>query len=96
MSVINNAGFKQPLRTCCGHGGKYNYNIHMGCGAKITVGGKEVLVGKSCEDPSVHVNWDGVHYTEAANKQIFDHIVGGSFSDPPVPLNKACHRLPSQ
>ncbi|KAL3751799.1 hypothetical protein ACJRO7_012606 [Eucalyptus globulus] len=88
-------GFKQPLRACCGHGGKYNFDMHMGCGSKITVGGKEVLVGNSCKDPSVYVNWDGYHYTEAANKQIFDHIVGGSFSDPPVPLNKACHRLPS-
>jgi phospholipase/lecithinase/hemolysin len=85
-------GFEEPLRACCGHGGKYNYNKHLGCGSKIKVKGKEILVGKSCEDPSVVVNWDGVHYTEAANKFIFDHIVDGSYSDPPIPLSMACHR----
>uniref|UniRef100_A0A7N2M254 GDSL esterase/lipase n=1 Tax=Quercus lobata TaxID=97700 RepID=A0A7N2M254_QUELO len=85
-------GFKESLRACCGHGGKYNYNMHIGCGGKIKVHGKEVLVGKACEDPSVWINWDGVHYTEAANKWVFDQIVGGSFSDPPIPLKLACHR----
>lgn len=86
------AGIEQPLRTCCGHGGKYNYNIHLGCGSKVTRHGKEVMIGKPCKDPSVHVNWDGVHYTEGANRKIFDHIVGGSFSDPRIPLTMACHR----
>lgn len=86
------AGFEHPLRACCGHGGKYNYNIHYGCGSKIVVKGKEVVIGKSCKDPSVRIVWDGVHYTEAANKWIFDKIVDGSYSDPPIPLNMACHK----
>ncbi|KAG5041904.1 hypothetical protein JHK87_005819 [Glycine soja] len=85
-------GFEEPLRACCGHGGKYNYNLHIGCGAKIKAHGKEILVGKPCKDPSVWVNWDGVHYTEAANKWVFDQIVDGSFSDPPIPLSMACHK----
>ncbi|GMN41515.1 hypothetical protein TIFTF001_010739 [Ficus carica] len=85
-------GFEQPLRACCGHGGKYNYNVHMGCGSKMKVNGKEILVGKACDDPSVWINWDGYHFTEAANKLIFNQIVGGSFSDPPIPLRMACHR----
>lgn len=54
--------------------------------------GKEILVGKSCKDPSVAVVWDGVHYTQAANKWIFDQIVSGAYSDPPVSLRKACLR----
>ena len=87
-----NAGFEEPLRACCGHGGKYNYNLHIGCGAKIKAHGKEILVGKPCKDPSVWVNWDGVHYTEAANKWVFDQIFDGSFSDPPIPLSMACHK----
>lgn len=86
------AGFPRPLINCCGHGGKYNYNIHIGCGAKIKHHGKEVLVGKPCKDPSSSVVWDGVHFTQAANKWIFDRIVDGSFSDPPVPLKMACFR----
>ena len=89
---LTNAGFEEPLRACCGHGGKYNYNLHMGCGGKIMIKCKQVLVGKPCKEPSVWVNWDGVHYTEAANKWVFDKIVDGSFSDPPIPLNMACHK----
>ncbi|EOY00662.1 GDSL-like Lipase/Acylhydrolase superfamily protein [Theobroma cacao] len=85
-------GFVQPLRTCCGHGGKYNYNKNLGCGGKISKHGKEVLVGAPCKDPSTYVNWDGVHFTQAANQYIFEHIVNGSFSDPPIPLNMACQR----
>lgn len=92
--LISNAtkhGFEHPLRACCGHGGKYNYNMHVGCGGKIMVKGKQVLVAKSCQDPSIAINWDGVHYTEAANKWVFDRIVDGSYSDPPIPLRMACH-----
>ncbi|KAF5194496.1 GDSL esterase/lipase [Thalictrum thalictroides] len=86
-------GFKNPLRACCGHGGKYNFNAKVGCGGKITVNGAQILIGKSCKDPSVRVNWDGVHYTEAANKFVFDRIADGSHSDPPIPLKMACHRV---
>ncbi|OWM89693.1 GDSL esterase/lipase At3g26430-like [Punica granatum] len=86
-------GFTEPLRACCGHGGKYNYNKNHGCGSKITKGGHEVLIGKSCKDPQHYVNWDGVHFTEAANKQIFDHIVSGLLSDNKTPLRMACHRV---
>lgn len=89
---ISSAGFVNPLRSCCGHGGKHNYDMHVGCGAKIKVRGKEILVGKPCKDPSVAVVWDGVHYTQAANKWIFDQIVSGAYSDPPISLKEACHR----
>ncbi|XP_050374178.1 GDSL esterase/lipase At3g26430-like [Argentina anserina] len=85
-------GIEEPIKACCGHGGKYNFNIHLGCGGRKKVHGKETLVAKACKDPSVHVNWDGVHYSEASNKKIFDQIVDGSLSDPPVPLKMACHK----
>ena len=88
------AGFGNPLRACCGHGGKYNYNRQLGCGGKVTVNGTQILIGSSCKDPMVAINWDGVHYTEAANKFVYDRIVDGSFSDPPIPLKMACHRHP--
>lgn len=88
-------GFKEPLRACCGHGGKYNFNNARRCGAKITIGGKEVLIAKSCKDPSVRVSWDGIHFTEAANHWFFQQFMSGSFSDPPVPLNMACRRVDS-
>ena len=80
---------------CCGHGGKYNYNKAFKCGAKIEVDGKEVVIAKSCKDPTAHISWDGTHFTETANKWIFDRIVDGSFSDPPIPLRMACHKVES-
>ena len=81
--------------TTIGHGGKYNYNMHVGCGGTVRVDdGKEVVVG-SCKDPSVKINWDGVHFMEAANKWIFDKIVGGAFFCRPIPLKMACQRHPA-
>ncbi|WOL14387.1 GDSL esterase/lipase [Canna indica] len=80
------------LLTCCGHGGKYNYNANFGCGSMRMVNNTEVLVGKSCNNPFRRIIWDGVHFTQAANKWIFDHIVGGKFSYPPTPLKMACKK----
>ncbi|KAA8538471.1 hypothetical protein F0562_027983 [Nyssa sinensis] len=87
-------GFELPLVACCGFGGRYNFDdsyARLACGSTITVNGKKIFVG-SCKDPSVRVNWDGVHYTEAANKVVFDKISTGAFSDPPIPLRMACHK----
>nr|DAD30772.1 TPA_asm: hypothetical protein HUJ06_009623 [Nelumbo nucifera] len=92
ISQATKHGFKHSLSACCGHGGKYNYNRNVGCGGKVSMHGKQILLGRSCNDPSVWINWDGVHYTEAANKWVFQQIVDGSFSDPPIPLKFACHR----
>lgn len=84
-------GFEHPLRTCCGHGGKYNYNPKHGCGSTIKVKGKDVVIGKACNDPSKAIVWDGVHFTEAANKHIVERIVNGDYSDPPIPLKSSCY-----
>ncbi|KAL6210271.1 hypothetical protein ACLB2K_015504 [Fragaria x ananassa] len=83
-------GFELPLVACCGYGGKYNYNSSAGCGTTITVNGSQIFVG-SCKNPSTRVNWDGIHYTEAAAKFVFDKISTGAYSDPPLPLKQACH-----
>ncbi|KAF5450725.1 hypothetical protein F2P56_031052 [Juglans regia] len=85
-------GFELPLVACCGYGGKYNYSSSVGCGGTVTMNGSEIFVG-SCERPSVRVNWDGIHYTEAANKFVFSQISSGAFSDPPVSLKMACHQV---
>ncbi|VVA94417.1 unnamed protein product [Arabis nemorensis] len=77
-------GFKRSCVSCCGHGGKYNYNKHIWCGKKEILKGKEIYIGKPCDEPDKAVVWDGVHLTQAANKFIFDKIVPG--------LSMACHR----
>ncbi|MBA0605931.1 hypothetical protein Godav_018459, partial [Gossypium davidsonii] len=83
-------GFERPLVACCGYGGKYNYGRDAACGETINVNGKKIMVG-SCKDPSVRVSWDGVHFTEAANKFAFNLVSSGNFSNPPIPLKLACH-----
>lgn len=86
------AGFEDPFRACCGYGGDYNYSRYARCGSKAVVNGTEVVVAKSCKDPSAWISWDGLHFTEAASKWIFDQIAYGSYSDPPVSLESACSR----
>ncbi|KAG6508089.1 hypothetical protein ZIOFF_033448 [Zingiber officinale] len=83
-------GFELSFVACCEHGGKYNYNKNIGCGSTMTRNVKEVMVGKACQNPSKRIIWDGVHYTYAANKWIFQQIVDGKFSDPSVPLRVPC------
>ncbi|PKA66167.1 GDSL esterase/lipase [Apostasia shenzhenica] len=92
ISQAKKYGFEHPLMACCGHGGAYNYDRNFGCGSKMTVNGTEVMLGKSCGDPLARVNWDGVHYTEAANKWVFDQISEGAFSDPSLPIRMACYK----
>ena len=75
---------------CCGYGGNYNYSEAAPCGETLSVNGTNITVG-SCKDPSVRVNWDGIHLTEAANKFVFDRVSTGGFSDPPIPLKSACN-----
>lgn len=87
---FQSVGFENPLIACCGHGGKYNFDRYAKCGAKKIINGTETLIAISCDDPTVRINWDGTHFTEAANKWIFQQIVNGSFSDPPNPLKTAC------
>ncbi|GJN38113.1 hypothetical protein PR202_gb27125 [Eleusine coracana subsp. coracana] len=63
------------LVACCGGGGKYNYNVTAACG----------LPGATaCADPSTAVNWDGIHLTEAAYKDIADGWLRGPYAHPPI------------
>lgn len=50
------------------------------------------LYGTSCKKPEEYLSWDGIHYSEAANKLVADHILDGSFSDPSIALSEACHK----
>ena len=91
MTVCDVYTLRRPLLICCGHdAGPYNFDPKVGCGGKALVSGKWVVLGKPCDDPSRRVSWDGVHFTEAANKFVFDQIVGGALSDPPMPVRHAC------
>ncbi|CAM0909709.1 unnamed protein product [Alopecurus aequalis] len=58
-----------PLAACCGGGGgPYNFNFTFFCGTPL---------GTACADPSKSVSWDGIHYTEAANRFLAHAMLRG-------------------
>ncbi|KAL6953267.1 acetylajmaline esterase [Sarracenia purpurea var. burkii] len=76
-------GFEQPIMACCGYGGPpLNYDSRVACGLTKVVNGSSVTA-KGCSDSTEYVNWDGIHYTEAANQYVSSQILTGKFSDPP-------------
>ncbi|KAM7253130.1 hypothetical protein ACFE04_025748 [Oxalis oulophora] len=90
LGLITNAlkeGFVDPGKICCGY---HKGDIQAWCGQTARINGSEVYFG-SCEDPSRYISWDGVHYTEAANRWFVNHISRGSLSDPPIPITHSCY-----
>ncbi|GAB4846752.1 hypothetical protein Ancab_025760 [Ancistrocladus abbreviatus] len=85
ISHAKGQGFVDPFEFCCGS--YYGYQVN--CGKTAIVNG--TVYGNPCPHPSSYISWDGIHYTEAANRWIAEHILNGLFSSPPVPIRKACH-----
>ncbi|KAL2531926.1 GDSL esterase/lipase [Abeliophyllum distichum] len=76
-------GFEQPIMACCGYGGPpLNYDSRVACGQTKVLNGSSVTA-KGCNDTTEYVNWDGIHYTEAANQYVASQILTGKYSDPP-------------
>ena len=68
---------------CCWYGGPpLNYDSRVSCGLTEILNGTTVTA-KGCNDSTVYVNWDGVHYTEAANQYVALQILTGNYSSPP-------------
>lgn len=84
-TLLKIAGFEQPIMACCGYGGPpLNYNRQIACGQTKALNGSSVTAN-ACNDSTEYVNWDGIHYTEAANQYIASQILTGKYSDPPFP-----------
>lgn len=76
-------GFEQPITACCGVGGPpLNYDSRIACGQTKVLDGSSVTA-TACNDSTEYVNWDGIHYTEAANQYVSSQILTGKYSDPP-------------
>ncbi|KAJ4848633.1 hypothetical protein Tsubulata_036281, partial [Turnera subulata] len=75
-------GFEQSIMACCGYGGPpLNYDTRVSCGKTSVLNGTVTALG--CSDSTKYVNWDGIHYTEAANHYVASQILSGKHSDPP-------------
>ncbi|KAI3764181.1 hypothetical protein L2E82_14184 [Cichorium intybus] len=61
------------IRACCGSGGPYNYNPLAPCGLPLV---------SVCDDLDTYANWDGIHFTEAANRIISKSLFQGPYTRP--------------
>lgn len=86
ISDAKNQGFVDPMEFCCGS----YYGAHVDCGQTATVNG--TVYGGPCSNPSQHISWDGVHYSDAANLWVAKHILFGSLTDPAVSIKQACQK----
>ncbi|KAG5251981.1 GDSL esterase/lipase [Salix suchowensis] len=85
--------FKQPLAACCGYGGPpLNFDRRIACGQTKVLNGSTVT-GSPCNDTAEFVNWDGNHYTEAANRYVSGEILAGNYSNQ-LPLSINTFTLP--
>ncbi|KAL2642495.1 hypothetical protein R1flu_010082 [Riccia fluitans] len=74
-------GFKYGMEAaCCGRNGiPGRYKSDEKCGKSQRA--------QPCTDPTEYVIWDGLHYTEAANKAIMKVILSGGHFHPQFPLS---------
>ncbi|XP_077243512.1 GDSL-like Lipase/Acylhydrolase superfamily protein isoform X2 [Tasmannia lanceolata] len=83
ISNFSRYGFEHSITACCGYGGPpLNYDSRVACGQTKSLNGSSVTA-KGCDDTTEYINWDGIHYTEAANLQVSSLIVSGRYADPP-------------
>lgn len=54
---------------------------------------KDGVVWKACANPLQYINWDGIHYTEAANKWVANRLQDGSACSHETPLTEACRAI---
>ncbi|XP_031504395.1 GDSL esterase/lipase At4g01130 isoform X1 [Nymphaea colorata] len=87
-------GLKYGTRACCGHGGDpYNFDPRVFCGNTKVINGSTVTAS-ACSDPQNYVSWDGIHFSEAANKAIAYAILSGDYFSPSFPIGKLCDLQP--
>lgn len=88
ISNYSQFGFKQPIAACCGYGGlPLNFDNRIACGETKILNGSSVTA-QACNETSKYVNWDGNHYTEAANFYIASQILSGNYSHQPPMENE--------
>ncbi|KAL6202473.1 hypothetical protein ACLB2K_026181 [Fragaria x ananassa] len=63
------------VKACCGGGGPYNYNSSAQCGS---------IEASACENPAEFINWDGIHFTEAAYRWIVKVLFKGKYNVPGI------------
>ncbi|CAH9145207.1 unnamed protein product [Cuscuta epithymum] len=83
IATYSKYGFQQATMACCGVGGPpLNYDSRVSCGQTKVINGT-TITAKGCDDSIEYINWDGIHYTDAANQYVAMQILTGKYLDPP-------------
>ncbi|KAH7291864.1 hypothetical protein KP509_29G039000 [Ceratopteris richardii] len=82
-------GFNQTTQNCCGVGGFYNFDMLIRCGQTGVLNGRTVEADP-CDNPSTYIFWDGIHFTEAANRVIAQQFLDGFYVNPSNALRLLC------
>eukprot|EP00253_Pinus_taeda_P010176 PITA_10176 len=93
MANPSTYGFKETIKVCCGVGGNYNYDANILCGSTGIINGMTVEA-KACADPASYIIWDGVHWTEHANRLLTQAILGGKYFQPAFSIANQCDLQP--
>ncbi|KAG0465520.1 hypothetical protein HPP92_019684 [Vanilla planifolia] len=83
LYLLHNAsllGFDESssFDSCCGGGGKHNFDIHLICGLPGTV---------VCTAPAKYISWDGIHLTQKAYRVMAQALID-SFIYPSLESHK--------
>ncbi|XP_020180857.1 GDSL esterase/lipase At1g28600-like isoform X1 [Aegilops tauschii subsp. strangulata] len=65
----------RPLVACCGGSGTYNFTLTTFCGVPGVA---------ACADPSKYVSWDGIHMTDAANRNVAGAVLRSTILRQPL------------
>jgi hypothetical protein len=90
ICFVEQTGFNPstPLQVCCGFGGEYNYNPFVTCGnsgnVSLPSGGSQFVNINTAPNPQEYIQWDGVHFTQAAYKAIATFLLEGRFVIPAI------------
>lgn len=60
-----------------------NFDSRIACGQTKVINGS-TATANPCNNTAEYVNWDGNHYTEAANEHVSSQILTGNYSQPPL------------
>ncbi|GER27908.1 GDSL-like Lipase/Acylhydrolase superfamily protein [Striga asiatica] len=66
LAIITGPNGNSALKSCCGIGGKYNFDFKRFCGDK----GVPV-----CRNPNDYIYWDGMHFTQQTHWDFEDMLV---------------------
>ncbi|KAJ0972796.1 hypothetical protein J5N97_020755 [Dioscorea zingiberensis] len=81
LEKASDYGFKKDTlrKACCGAGGEHNFDATKICGSPGTT---------TCENPSDHISWDGIHLTQEAYKVMAQSLMEGGFTYPTYGVQK--------